>query len=156
MKLRLATLALCAVATTAATSTAFAQQGPKPEDQIRYRQSIMNVMGRQFGMLAGMAKGDVPYNKDAAVKAAGLVDTLSTLPGPLFGPGLDKGAPTKASEKVWSEPEKFKAAYEKMQGEVKKLPAAAGDLATLKAAAGEVGKTCKGCHDDYREKEFRN
>lgn len=76
MKLRLATLALCAVATTAATSTAFAQQGPKPEDQIRYRQSIMNVMGRQFGMLAGMAKGDVPYNKDAAVKAAGLVDTL--------------------------------------------------------------------------------
>ena len=147
MKLRLATLALCAVATTAATSTAFAQQGPKPEDQIRYRQSIMNVMGRQFAM---------PYNKDAAVKAAGLVDTLSTLPGPLFGPGLDKGAPTKASEKVWSEPEKFKAAYEKMQAEVKKLPAAAGDLATLKAAAGEVGKTCKGCHDDYREKEFRN
>jgi len=156
MKLRLATLALCAVATTAATSTAFAQQGPKPEDQIRYRQSIMNVMGRQFGMLAGMAKGDVPYNKDAAVKAAGLVDTLSTLPGPLFGPGLDKGAPTKASEKVWSEPEKFKAAYEKMQALLHQGVELLLVRQAPEAAAGEVGKTCKGCHDDYREKEFRN
>ena len=39
---------------------------------------------------------------------------------------------------------------------MKKLPAAAGDVATLKTAVGEIGKACKGCHDDYREKEFRN
>lgn len=60
MKLRHVALALCAVATTATTATTYAQQAPKPEDQIRYRQSIMNVIGRQFGMLAGMAKGEVP------------------------------------------------------------------------------------------------
>lgn len=156
MKLRHIALAMCAVATTATSATTYAQQAPKPEDQIRYRQSIMNVIGRQFGMLAAMAKGEVPYNKDAAVKAAGLIETLSTLPAPLFGPGLDKGAPTKAGTKIWSEPDKFKAALEKMQGEVKKLPAAAGDLATLKVTAGDVGKACKGCHDDYQEKEFRN
>lgn len=155
MKFRHVALTLCAVA-TAAAAPAYAQQAPKPEDQIRYRQSIMNVIGRQFGMLAAMAKGEVPYNKEAAVKAAGLVETLSSLPAPLFGPGLDKGAPTKASQKIWSEPDKFKAALEKMQGEVKKLPGAAGDPAALKTVAGDVGKTCKGCHDDYREKEFRN
>jgi cytochrome c556 len=156
MKLRHIALALCAVATTVTTATTYAQQAPKPEDQIRYRQSIMNVIGRQFGMLNAMSKGDVPYNKDAAVKAAGLAETLSTLPLPLFGPGLDKGAPTKASTKIWSEPDKFKAALEKMQGEMKKLPGAAGDAAALKTAVGDIGKTCKACHDDYREKEFRN
>ena len=26
-----------------------------------------------------------------------------------------------------------------------------GDLAALKGQFGETGKTCKGCHDDYRK-----
>jgi len=128
----------------------------KPEDQIRYRQSVMNVMGRSFGALNAMAKGEAPYNKDAAAKNAAIVEMMSGLPAPAFGPGTDKGAPTKADMKVWSEGEKFKTAYEKMVGEVKKLPAAAGDEATLKAQVGEVGKACKGCHDDFRLKEARN
>jgi cytochrome c556 len=128
----------------------------KPEDQIRYRQSVMNVMGRSFGALNAMAKGEAPYNKDAAARNAAIVEMMSGLPAPAFGPGTDKGAPTKADMKIWSEGEKFKTAYEKMVGEVKKLPAAAGDEATLKAQVGEVGKACKGCHDDFRLKEFRS
>ncbi len=128
----------------------------KPEDQIRYRQSVMNVMGRSFGALNGMAKGEAPYNKDAAAKNAAIVEMMSGLPAPAFGAGTEKGAPTKADMKVWSEGEKFKTAYDKMVGEVKKLPAAAGEEATLKAQVGEVGKACKGCHDDFRLKEFRN
>ena len=128
----------------------------KPEAQIRYRQSVMNVMGRSFGALNAMAKGEAPYNKDAAARNAAIVEMMSGLPAPAFGPGTDKGAPTKADMKIWSEGEKFKTAYEKMVGEVKKLPAAAGDDVTLKAQVGEVGKACKGCHDDFRLKEFRN
>lgn len=130
---------------------AFAQA--KPEDEIRYRQSVMNVIGRNFGgVLGAMAKGDRPYDQAAAVKAASLVDMLSTLHFDSFGPGTDKGAPTKADPAVWSDPAKFKAASEKMQGEVAKLPAAAKDLATLKAQVGETGKACKACHDDFRMK----
>ena len=128
----------------------------KPEDQIRYRQSVMNVMGRSFGALNAMAKGEAPYNKDAAARNAAIVEMMSGLPAPAFGAGTEKGAPTKADMKIWSEGEKFKTAYEKMVGEVKKLPAAVGDEATLKAQVGEVGKACKGCHDDFRLKEFRN
>lgn len=129
----------------------------KPEDEIRYRQSVMNVIGRNFGgVLGAMAKGERPYDQAAAVKAATLVDMLSTLPAASFGPGTDKGAPTKADPKVWKEPQKFKTAYDKMLAEVAKLPAAAKDPATLKAQVGEVGKACKGCHDDFRQKEFRS
>ena len=128
----------------------------KSEDQIRYRQSVMNVMGRSFGALNAMAKGEAPYTKDAAARNAAIVEMMSGLPAPAFGAGTEKGAPTKADMKIWSEGEKFKTAYEKMVGEVKKLPAAAGDEATLKAQVGEVGKACKGCHDDFRLKEFRN
>jgi len=130
---------------------AFAQA--KPEDEIRYRQSVMNVMGRNFGgVLGAMAKGDRPYDQAAAVKAASLVDMLSTLHFDAFAPGTDKGAPTKADPAIWRDPAKFKAASERMQAEVAKLPAAARDLAALKAQVGETGKTCKACHDDFRMK----
>jgi cytochrome c556 len=148
--------AVLAAAVVAATSLAHAQQAPKPEDQIRYRQSVMNVMGRSFGGLNAMAKGDVPFNKDAATRNAAIVEMMSGLPAAAFGPGNEKGAPTKADMKIWSEQDKFKAAYDKMLAEVKKLPAAAGTADSLKSQVGEVGKTCKGCHDDYRLKEFRN
>lgn len=133
-------------------SVAFAQA--KPEDQIKYRQSAMTVAARSSGALNAMAKGDVAFNKDVAVRHASLIADLSDLPlqAGAFGPGTDKAAPTKADPKVWSEPEKFKAAYEKFAAAAKALPAAAGDVAALKVALGDLGKTCKGCHDDYRMK----
>lgn len=149
--LKKAVLASFALSVASAASVAVAQV--KPEDEIRYRQSVMNVIGRNFGgVLGAMAKGERPYDQAAAVRAATLVDMLSTLPANSFGPGTDKGAPTKADPKIWQEPEKFKAAYQKMLDQVAKLPAAARDANTLKAQVGEVGKTCKGCHDDYRQK----
>jgi cytochrome c556 len=129
----------------------------KPEDEIRYRQSVMNVIGRNFGgVLGAMAKGERPYDQAAAVKAATLVEMLATLPANSFGPGTDKGAPTKADPKIWKDQPKFKAAYDKMLAEVAKLPAAAKDPAALKAQVAETGKACKACHDDYRLKEFRS
>ncbi|MEN3112677.1 c-type cytochrome [Uliginosibacterium paludis] len=132
--------------------TAFAQA--KPESQIEYRKSAMTVTARSFGVLGAMAKGDIPFNKEVATRHANLLANLSDLPlsAGAFGPGTDKGAPTKADPKVFSEPEKFKAAYEKFTAATHGLPAAAGDLATLKVAVADLGKTCKGCHDDYRMK----
>jgi len=35
--------------------------------------------------------------------------------------------------------------------ETSKLPAAAGNLDTLKAAMASVGDTCKSCHDTFRK-----
>lgn len=151
MKLKTLTFAVAAVGIATSTLAQF-----KPEEQIRYRQSVMNVMGRSFGILGAMAKGEMPYDKDKAVGNAAIVEMMSRLPMPAFGPGTEKGAPTKADMKVWSESEKFKTAYDKMVDEVKKLPAAAGDAATLKAQVGEVGKACKTCHDDFRLKRFRD
>lgn len=149
MKLR--NLVMIFAAATSA-SVAFAQA--KPEDQIRYRQGAMQVIGRSFGTLAAMAKGELPFNKDAAARHATVVAEVSDMPliTGAFGPGTDKGAPTKADPKVWSEADKFKVVFEKMVAEARKLPTAAGDLASLKVAVGDVGKTCKGCHDDYRRK----
>ena len=118
---------------------------PKPEEEIRYRQSSFNVIGRSFGYLGAVAKGEKPYDQAAAVKAASVVDLLSTLPFGSFVAGTDGVVPGfkhKADPKIWSEPAKFKEAAEKFQFEAAKLPAAAKDLETLKLQVGAVGKTC--------------
>lgn len=144
--------ALAVLAALSVSALAFAQA--KPEQQIEYRKAAMTVTARSMGPLSAMAKGDAPFNKEVAVRHAEVIATLSDLPllAGAYGPGTDKGASHKSDPKVWSEPEKFKAAYDKFTVAAKALPAAAGDLKTLQVALGELGKTCKGCHDDYRMK----
>lgn len=140
------------LAASALPVLAYAQA--KPEQQIEYRQSAMTVTARSVGVLAAMAKGDMPFNKEVAQRHATLIASLSDLPltAGAYGPGTDKGAPTKADPKVWSEADKFKAAYEKFAMAARALPAAAADQKSLQAALGDLGKTCKGCHDDFRQK----
>jgi cytochrome c556 len=152
-------IAIAAAALAAASAgIAFAQQGPKPEDEIRYRQSVMNVIGRAVGPMGAMAQGKAPFNASVAQKNSALVESLIGLPWNSFGPGNDKGAPTKADPKIWTDSAKFKQAGDDAQKAVATLAAAAkgGEEAKFKAAFGEVGKACKACHDDFRMKESRN
>lgn len=158
MKSLHARTALAAAILAAASAGIASAQTPKPEDEIRYRQSVLNVVGRAMGPMGAMAQGKAPFNAALVQKNSALIDTLLELPWGSFGPGTDKGAPTKADPKIWSEAAKFKQTREASQKAVANLAAVAktGDEAKFKAAFGEVGKTCKACHDDYRTKEFRN
>ena len=151
-------IALVAVV-LAATSATLAMAQQKPEDEIRYRQSVMNVIGRAMGPMGAMAQGKAPFNAAVAQKNSALVESLMGLPWNSFGPGTDKGAPTKASPKIWQETAKFKEAAENAQKAVANLAAAAktGDEGKFKAAFAEVPKSCNGgCHDDFRLKAFRD
>jgi len=150
-------IALAAALLATAAGTAVAQQ--KPEDEIRYRQSVMNVIGRAMGPMGAMAQGKAPFNAAVAQKNSALVESLMALPWNSFGPGTDFGAPTKAGPKVWSDAAKFRQAAENAQKAVASLAAAArtGDEGKFKAAFAEVPKSCNGgCHDDFRLKQFRD
>ena len=135
-----------------------AAQFQKPEDAIKYRQSAYTVMGNHFGRIAAMASGKVPFDAKAAADNAVIVSEMSKLPFTAFGEGTDKGLPNRAKPEIWKEAAKFKAAAEKMQGEVAKLDAAAkgGNLDAIKAAVGAVGSSCKACHDDFRAEKYSN
>ena len=134
----------------------------KPEDAIRARQSIMRVVGLNFGPLAGMAQDKVPFNKETfAVNAARLESVWAMNATRFFVPGSDKpvaGAKTASftdvKPEIWSQPDKFKSAAEKMGVEIGKVAAAAkgGDEKAMKAAVDEAAKACKVCHDDFRVK----
>ncbi|WP_286852284.1 cytochrome c, partial [Hydrogenophaga sp. 70-12] len=96
--------------------------------------------------------GRVPFDAKVAAESAAIAETMSKLPWEAFGPGTDRGD-TRAEPAVWTEQAKFKAASEKMMGEVAKLNAAAktGNLDQIKAAFGAAGASCKACHDDFRK-----
>lgn len=129
-------------------------QFAKPEDAIKYRQSTLFVIGQHFTRLGAMANGRVPFDAKVAQENAEVVAELSRLPWAAFGPGTDKGAPTKALPGIWSEQAKFTGLHEKFQAEATKLAAAAktGNVDSLKAAFGSTAASCKACHDDFRGK----
>lgn len=148
------------LATTAvlglATALPAAAQFQKPEDAIKYRQSAFTVMANHFGRIGAMAQGRVPFDAKAAADNAMIVNDLAKLPFAAFTEGTDKGMPNRAKPEIWKESAKFKAAADKMIGEVAKLDAAAksGNLDAIKAAAGAVGSSCKACHDDFRAEKY--
>ncbi len=145
-------LFLAVVASSLALPAAAQSQFKKPEDAIKYRKSALTVIGAHFGRIGNMVNNRAPYDAKAAAEDAEIVAAMSQLPFSAFEPGTDKGE-TRAKPQIWSESDKFRAAARKMQEDTAKLAAVAktGNLDSLKVAFGEAGKTCKNCHDSYRE-----
>jgi cytochrome c556 len=103
--------------------------------------------------LQPVLKGQVAFDA-AAVKAnVAVIQTLSTLPWSAFGAGTQ--GTSSAKPEIWSDAAGFKAAQQKFQASVVQLSAAvdSGDLNKLRSAAGDVGASCKACHDSYRAKK---
>ena len=144
--------ALAAAAAVAAAAFAVAQAQVKPEDHIKQRRAGYAVLGFNFANLAAMAQEKKPYNRDEAARSADLVAALSDYPQGHFTEGTDKGD-TKARPEIWKNRADFDEKMKNMIAEAKRLPQAArADLATLKKAVGDTGRTCKACHDDFRNK----
>lgn len=146
-----ATAALAAVAFTLATPAS--AQFAKPEDAVKYRQSVMFVMAQHFGRIGAMANGRAPYDAQVAVANAEIAAEMSRLPWPGFAASTkDITTNTKAKPEIWTEQAKFKEHGDKMQAEMQKLVAASktNSLDNVKTQFGQTAQTCKGCHDNYR------
>ena len=153
MKRFVPTLALTGAALLgSAIALPAAAQFAKPEDAIKYRKAAFTVMATHFGRVAAMANGRIPFDAKAAADNAEIATIVSKLPFAGFVDGSDKGE-TKAEPKIWAEKDKFNTAATTMQDAMAKLNVAAkaGNQDAIKAAAGDVGKACKACHDSYRK-----
>lgn len=149
MKKFAVTLAIAAAAGTLAMPAS--AQFAKPEDAVKYRQSVMFVMAQHFGRVGAMVNGRAPYDAKVAADNAELVADMAKLPWPGFAPNTDKLS-QKAKSDIWAEPVKFKEHGEKLQAETQKLAAVAknNNLDTLKTQFGATAQTCKACHDNFR------
>jgi cytochrome c556 len=146
-------LTACLLAVSALTlSVPASAQFSKSENAIKYRQSAMFMMAQNFGRVAGMAGGRIPFDAKVAADSAALADMLAKLPWEGFGPGTDLGK-TKAKPEIWTNRAKFDDYAKKMQTEMTKLAVAAksGNLDSIKLAVNSTGGTCKSCHDDFQD-----
>lgn len=147
------TLTACLLAAMALTMAVPAlAQFSKPENAIKYRQSAMFIMAQNFGQVAGMASGRIPFDAKVAADSAAVAEFMSKLPWAGFGPGTDLGK-TKARPEIWTNKAKFDDYAKKMQAEMSQLAAAAksGNLDSIKLAVKATGAACEACHDDFKE-----
>lgn len=139
----------------AATLAAFGAGAVVAADEPQVaRQAMMKKVGGAMGALAGIAKGEKPYDAEV-VKAslATMSEEAKAFPGQ-FPAGTETGAETEASPKIWEAMDDFKAKSEKFAADAEAaLASLPADQAGVAAALGVVGKNCGGCHEVYRLKK---
>ena len=125
----------------------------KPELMVKQRQAVMTLQGKYFGPIGGMAQDKVPYDAKIVVRNAEFLAALSKMPWDGFDPST-AAVKSGALPAIYSENAKFKKAGDDLQAAVVKLASVSKgkDDGATKAAIGEVGKTCGGCHDNFRQK----
>lgn len=126
---------------------------------------MATVEARQayFKSLGGAMKAMGPLTKSfdaeaATAEATKLKAILATDSAPLFAPGssdADLPGKTRAMAKIWDNMDDFGAKGKAMHDAGAALIAAAeaGDGKAFAAAYGQLGGTCKACHDAYRVPE---
>lgn len=145
-----------AVSALAGAASAVAQQAPKPEQLIKWRQSAYQIIAWNTGRVKANVEGK--YNKDEVVKAANVIASLANSGlGSLFAAGTESG---KGWHDTAARPELFKDArvgelagnFSREANELARV-AVAGDVATVKDQLGKLQRTCKACHDDFKAKD---
>lgn len=144
--------AVVALALGVTAGTVLAQA--KPEVLVKQRQSAMTLIGKYWGPLGGMAQGKVPYNAEVVQRNAAYLEALAKMPWDGFDPAT-KDVKSAALPEVYSNQAKFKEAADRLQNETAKLAqmSKSGDENAIKAQLGAVGKSCGGCHNDFRQKQ---
>lgn len=130
---------------------------PKPEKLIQWRQSAYRVIEWNVARIKNSLEGQ--YNKDEVAKAANTIAVLASSGlGSLFAPGTEQGKGWHATS---TKPEFFKDGarvgelagnFTKEANELNKV-AATGDAAAIKTQFAKLTRSCKACHDDYKESE---
>jgi cytochrome c556 len=129
----------------------------KPENQIKWRQSAYQVV--RWNAVRIQANVEGQYNKDEVIKAANTIAAIANSGlGSLFAAGTEQGKgwhDTLAKPELWKDGKKAGEAagnFNKEANELAKV-AAGGDAAAVKEQFGKLSKTCKSCHDDFKNKE---
>ena len=121
-----------------------------------FRQSYFTLLAMNFGPIAAMVKGDMPWDDAKVLMLAEDVNAIANIDvARAFGPGSDKGT-TRAKPEIWENTDDFLEKYRALQEAAGGLLAAAqsGDKAAIGAAVRETGGACKSCHDEYKAKDY--
>ena len=135
--------------------SAVAQQAPKPEALIKWRQSAFQVVAWNSGRIKSSLDGG--YNKDQVLRSANVIAAIANSGlSSLFAAGTESG---KGWHDTTIKPEAFTSTarfaelggeFAKESNELVRVVSGGADAAAVKEQFGKLQKTCKSCHDDFR------
>ena len=123
------------------------------EKAIKYSQGAFAVLGWNFGAIVDMIKGKRPFDQEDFARRAAMISDVSFAPIEGFIADSFDG-PTKSKAEIWTNFADFEVKMKQMQEAAIHLStiSLSGDYDASKRAAIKLGKTCKSCHDEYRNK----
>lgn len=141
-----------AFAALACGSAAYAQSDFSA--QLKARQGQFRIMAINLGIIGDMAQGKSEYNAEAAQAAADTLVAVSMIQqAPHWPAGSDNMAieGTRAQPTIWEQNDDFLAKWADFGTAAKAMQAAAsGGAEGLGPVMGQIGGTCKACHDTHR------
>lgn len=147
--------AACTCVVMATSVVAVAADGPH-DKAIEARQAMFKTYGFNVGVLGAMAKGKMEYNATLASEAAANLEAAANFGQSMYWPaGSDSetagNAKNRALAKIWEDFEGVNEKSQALKDAAANMSLEAGNgLDALRGAMGDVGKSCKGCHDAYR------
>jgi cytochrome c556 len=128
----------------------------KVSDAVEYRQGIYKAVRWNFGPMGDMVKGKQEFNADEFSRRAANLAALSKMPLEGFVAGSYNGTYSgstdalPAIEKDW---ETFAGIMSDFETNAAALAqaASAGDMDAIRPAFMSVAKTCKSCHDKFKD-----
>ena len=133
------------------------------DDPIKARRAYFTLIGTNMGVLGAMAREKMPYDSAMAERHAQNLAALTRYDASVHFPAgtsnRDHPGKTRALPAIWQgeggyNPD-FLARDDAFVDAVAEMQDQAGQgRVELAVTLGFVGRTCKGCHDDFRAKDF--
>jgi cytochrome c556 len=121
------------------------------DDPVHERHELMEGVGDAAKPVGQMLKGERDFDAGVVMTSFQTFDEASARFGELFPPGSESGEGTEAAPAIWEDRAGFEEALAAWADAVDAAIAANPQtLEDTKPVAGEIFKTCKGCHDNYR------
>jgi cytochrome c556 len=119
-------------------------------DPIAERKGIMRGNGAATRTGTQMVRGEAPFDLAKAKEVfTGISAGMTRFPD-LFPENTKTGGDTKASPRIWEDPQGFRALSSKMVQDAQAAAAATTDQASFQAGFQRVTANCQTCHQTYR------
>ncbi len=142
---------ITAIALTTSAVVAHSEIDDVQNEAVKARMIAMSTIGDASKVLGGMARGKTDFDQEAAQAAAKAIAETSAKIAALFE--AEEGDPlSEALPAIWADFDDFAARANALEAAALKATGVAS-LDELRSLMGEIGKSCKGCHSDYREKK---
>ena len=119
---------------------------------IKYRQNVMKSTAGHMGAIVDILKNRLPLEAHIVDHARSMLQ-ISRMILSMFPEGSGKGR-TKSKQAIWENWSEFELAANNFERESEKLSevAESGDMEALAKQVRAKGKTCSGCHRNFRKR----